>query len=394
VDWRMMVALAAFAVSVTASLCWFGEKGRPLHRAYAAEAGTVAGELVDVITNMWSVKAFSARDREIARLAERFGTEAAMQTRSWMYTEKARVIHDVSLWVLSGGMLAWATHLWLAGAITPGDVVVVSALTFRILHSSRDLALAVVDAAQQIGFIEDTLRVIAQPPVVVDRPGAPVLEREGGTIDFREADFTYPTGLRAIKKMNLFIPAGQKIGIVGPSGAGKSTMIHLVQRLFDVDSGEIVINGQPVGAVQQDTLRDVLAVVPQEVNLFHRSVAENIRFARPDATAEEVIEAGRAASCDGFVRRLNDGYDTVVGERGATLSGGQRQRIGIARAFLKNAAIVILDEATSALDTESEIAIREALLDRMRDRTVVAVSHRLSMLAGFDRVIVLNDGPS
>jgi ATP-binding cassette, subfamily B, bacterial len=392
VDWTMMAALAAFVLLVTGGLIAFGELGRHHHRTYAGHSGMVSGELTDVISNMWAVKSFSARQRERYRLSGGFQAEAAAQRASWMYTEKARAIHDVALVALAGSMLAWCVHLWSVGRITPGDVVVVSALTFRILHGSRDMALSLVDMVQQFGFIEDTLRVIGQPQTVVDRPGAPALRRQGGAIEFRGVSFAYSHGRDAIHDVDLVIPAGQKIGIVGPSGAGKSTMVHLLQRLYDVQKGRILIDGQPLTEVTQDSLREALAVVPQEISLFHRSLMENIRFARPDATDEEVFAAARAACCDGFIRALPQGYDTIVGERGMKLSGGQRQRVGIARAFLKDAPIIVFDEATSALDTESEMEIQRSLVRLMRDRTVVAVAHRLSTLAAFDRIVVMRAG--
>jgi ATP-binding cassette subfamily B protein len=392
VDWRMMLALAAAVVLIMGGLIMFGERGRHLHRAYAAEANQVGGDLVDVISNMWAVKAFSARQRERDRLAQHFEVEAAAQRASWMYTEKARLIHDVALLVMAGGMLFWAVGLWSRDEISPGDVVVVSALTFRILHGSRDMALSLVDMVQQFGFIEDTLRVIGQQQTVRDLPAAPRLEPRGGDIRYRDVCFAYGRGGDAIHNLDLHIPAGQKVGVVGPSGAGKSTFIHLLQRLYDPQSGEILIDGQPIAGVAQDSLREALAVVPQEISLFHRTIMDNIRFARPGATDEEVYAAAQAAHCDGFVRSLSDGYQTIVGERGMKLSGGQRQRIGIARAFLKASPIIILDEATSALDTESELEIQHALVRIMRDRTVIAVAHRLSTLSSFDRIIVMSGG--
>ena len=392
VNTGMMLALAAAVVVILAGLLVFGERGRHLHRSYAGEANRVGGDLIDVISNMWSVKAFSSRGRERRRLADHFVTEADAQRASWMYTEKARLIHDVALWIVTAGMLGWAVSLWSRGQITPGDVVVVSALTFRILHGSRDMALSLVEIVQQFGFIEDTLRVIGQPQTVRDIPDAPPLVTRGGSIEFRNVSFAYGRGRDAVHELNLRIPAGQKIGIVGPSGAGKSTFVHLLQRLYDVESGEILIDGQPIARVQQDSLRAALAVVPQEITLFHRTIMDNIRFAKPSASDEEVFAAARAANCDGFVRWLPDGYDTIVGERGMKLSGGQRQRIGIARAFLKDSPIIILDEATSALDTESELQIQRALVRIMHHRTVVAVAHRLSTLSSFDRIIVMNGG--
>jgi ATP-binding cassette subfamily B protein len=392
VDWRMMVALAIAVVIIMTGLIIFGERGRPLHRAFAAKSNEVAGDLVDVISNMWSVKGFSARKREWLRLADRFQTEARIQTRSWMYTEKARVIHDIALWIMAGSMLFWALSLWSRSQISPGEVVVVSALTFRILHGSRDMAMSLVDMVQQFGFIADTLAVIGQPQTVVDRPGAPSVEARRGALSVRNVSFSYGNGAPALKDITLEIPPGQKVGIIGPSGAGKSTFVHLLQRLYDVQSGEILVDGHPIDRITQDSLRRSLAVVPQEISLFHRSVMENIRFGRPDATDEEVYAAARAAHCDTFIRFLSEGYDTLVGERGVKLSGGQRQRIGIARTFLKSAPIIVLDEATSALDTESELAIQRSLIELMEDKTVVAVAHRLSTVASFDRIIVIDNG--
>lgn len=393
IDWRMALALGVFVTSVTSGLILFGERGRPLHRAYAEQSGEVAGELTDVISNMWAVKAFTARARERARLATRFSTEAGVQRASWMYVEKTRLMYDVVLWSMAGGMLAWALHRWSMGGITTGDVVIVSALTFRILHGARDLALSLVDMVQQFGFIEDTLAVIGRRPTVTDDPLHRPLRPSGGSIELRNVSFAYGRRSReAIRDLSLSIPSGQKVGVVGPSGAGKSTLVALLQRLYDVQQGEILIDGQPILAVTQDSLRDTLAVIPQEISLFHRSVMENIRFGRPGVSDEEVFAAARAAHADGFIRSLPQSYDTVVGERGTKLSGGQRQRIGIARAFLKDAPIIILDEATSALDTESEMEVQRALIGRMQGRTVIAVAHRLSTVSAFDRVLVMSDG--
>jgi ATP-binding cassette subfamily B protein len=394
VDWHMAAALAGFVVIATAGLMHLGERGRPVHQAYAGVAGQTAGELIDVISNMWAVKAFSASWIERQRLASFFGTEARSQRASWMYIERTRLVHDVLLTVMASTMLIWALALWSVGRVSPGEVVVVSALTFRILHGSRDLALAMADGIQQFGFIEDTLRVIGQPRTVVDVPNAPALQVRGGEIEFRNVSFGYGQGKgrEAVSELDFSVPPGQKVGIVGPSGAGKSTLIALLQRLHDAEDGELLIGGQPIRSVSQDSLRAAMAVVPQEISLFHRSVMENIRFGRPEASDDEVYDAARRAACDGFIRRLIQGYDTLVGERGIKLSGGQRQRIGIARAFLKNAPIIVLDEATSALDTETEMQIQKALLSLPEPTTVIAVAHRLSTVAAFDRVIVMERG--
>ncbi len=390
VDVRMAVALILFVAIVAVLITGFGIRGRYKHQRFAAQSARVGGELVDAVSNVWTIKAFSARDREAERLAHEIGYEARAQRRSWMYLEKARVMHDICLSVMAGGMLIWAIQLWIGGSVTAGDVVLVSALTFRILHGSRDLALALVDATQQLGAIDDTLRIIVQPHGLDDSDNQLMLAE--GDITFERIRFAYPGRGVVFEDLDLHIPAGQKVGVVGSSGAGKSTLINLLQRLDDVQSGRILVDGQDIRSVSQDSLREKIAVVPQETALFNRSIRENIRYGRPDASDEEVVEAARSAFCDGFIRELPQGYDTLVGERGVMLSGGQRQRLGIARAFLKDAPILILDEATSALDTQSEGEIQAALNLLVHNRTVVAVAHRLSTLASFDRIIVLRDG--
>ncbi|KKJ98958.1 ABC transporter [Stutzerimonas stutzeri] len=390
VGWQMAVALIVFVAIVAALITGFGIRGRAKHQRFAAQSARVGGELVDAVSNVWTIKAFSARDREAERLAHEIGYEARAQRRSWMYLEKARVMHDICLSVMAGGMLIWAIQLWIGGSVTAGDVVLVSALTFRILHGSRDLALALVDATQQLGAIDDTLRIIVQPHGLEDTDTQLMLAE--GDITFERIRFAYPGRGVVFEDLDLHIPAGQKVGVVGSSGAGKSTLINLLQRLDDVQSGRILVDGQDIRSVSQDSLREKIAVVPQETALFNRSIRENIRYGRPDASDEEVVEAARSAFCDGFIRELPQGYDTLVGERGVMLSGGQRQRLGIARAFLKDAPILILDEATSALDTQSEAEIQAALNNLVHNRTVVAVAHRLSTLASFDRIIVLRDG--
>jgi ATP-binding cassette subfamily B protein len=390
VDVRMAVALILFVAIIAALITGFGIRGRSRHQRFAAQSARVGGELVDAVSNVWTIKAFSARDREAERLAQEIGYEAKAQRRSWMYLEKARVIHDVCLSLMAGGMLVWAISLWVAGSVTSGDVVLVSALTFRILHGSRDLALALVDTTQQIGAIDDTLRIIVQPHGLEDSDTLLMLAE--GDITFEDISFGYSSRGMIFEHLNLHIPAGQKVGVVGPSGAGKSTLIQLLQRLDDVHAGRILIDGQDIRSVSQNSLREKIAVVPQETALFNRSIRENIRYGRPDASDEEVVDAARRAFCDGFIRELPQGYDTLVGERGVMLSGGQRQRLGIARAFLKDAPILILDEATSALDTQSEGEIQAALNNLVHNRTVVAVAHRLSTLSSFDRIIVLRNG--
>jgi ATP-binding cassette subfamily B protein len=395
IDARMASALIGFVVMVAALMMLFGHRARPLQQRFAHEAARVGGELVDVVANIWTVQAFSARAREHARLRTAFGLEAAAQQRSWLYLEKARALHDLCLWLMAGGMLIWAVEGWRRGLYQPGDVVLVSALTFRILHGSRELALSLVDASQQLGVIADMLGVVAVPHQVADRPDAEPLQplaSGAGRIGLEDVSFAYGNGASIFSHLGLTIPAGQRVGVVGPSGAGKSTLVRLVARMADPTGGRIVLDGQIVADLRQDSLRRAIAVVPQDVSLLHRSVMENLRYGRPEATDAEVVAAATAARCDGFIQALPEGYDTLVGERGTRLSGGQRQRIGIARALLKNARVLLLDEATSALDSESEGEIQHALERLMRGRTVIAVAHRLSTVANFDRILVMVGG--
>lgn len=386
----MAFSLIVCVLLVAALITVIGIRGRARHIDFASQSARVGGEIVDLVSNVWTIKAFSARDRERARLEKEIGVEARAQRRSWIYLEKARVLHDICLSIMAGAMLGWAIKLWLEGQVTPGDVVMVSALTFRILHGSRDLALALVDTSQQMGVIAETLNIIAQPHALSDTHQE--LTPTRGHIQLVDVSYAYPNGVQVFSHLALDIPAGQSVGIVGTSGSGKSTLIGLLQRLDDVGSGAILIDDQDIRSVSQDSLRRQIAVVPQEPALFNRSILENIGYSQPQASEHQIIEAARQAYCDDFIQALPEGYLTQVGERGVMLSGGQRQRLGLARAFLKDAPILILDEATSALDSSSEAMIQSALTHLMQGRTVLVVAHRLSTIASFDRVLVLEEG--
>jgi ATP-binding cassette, subfamily B, bacterial len=392
IRWQMSVGLMFSVFFVAGLLILFGIRGRRLHNNYARRSSDASGKMIDVVSNVWTVKAFSARHREKNRLARELNREAKAHRRSWMYVELARVIHDMCLVITGAGMLIWSILLWRASSISTGDVVIVSTLTFRILHGSRDLALALVGTAQQFGIINETLKVIAQPHSVKDPDQYAQLNVESGGIQFNNVSYSYPDGLKVFDNLSFEIKPGERVGLVGASGAGKSTLISLMQRLDDIQQGQILIDQQPIDLVSQDSLRSKIAVVPQDIALFHRSVYENIRYGHPDASKEQVYTAARSAYCDEFIRGLPKGYSTIVGEKGIRLSGGQRQRLGIARAFVKDAPILILDEATSALDSKSEKEIQSALASLMQGRTVVAIAHRLSTLAAFDRIIVLKNG--
>ena len=392
IDWRLAASVAGLTVGSTGLMIVLGLRGAPLHRAHAEAGGRVGGELIDVIANVWPLKAFSAGRRERERLTAAFQTEASAHERSWLFTEGVRAVNDVCLLIAAAVTLLFALALWERGQVSAGDVVVVSALTFRLLHGSRDLAFSLIGMGQSYAYVQESLDILGRPHTIADAPDARRFVRCGGAVRLDHVTFAYGRGAAVLDRVDLSIPAGQRVGIVGPSGAGKSTILGLVLRLYDVQSGRVLIDGQEVRGLRQDDLRHAIATVPQEVSLFHRTLRENIRFARPDASDAEVEAAARAAHCDEFIRALPEGYDTLVGERGARLSGGQRQRIGVARAFLKDAPVVLLDEATSALDTRSELEVQAALDRLMQGRTVLAVAHRLSTLAGFDRILVMQNG--
>jgi ATP-binding cassette, subfamily B, bacterial len=271
-------------------------------------------------------------------------------------------------------------------------VVLACTLGMSVLHATRDLAVALVDVTQHIARLAEALATLLLPHELRDHPKATVLVKRGARVEFENVTFGYADGTRVFAGLKLRLEPGQRVGLVGPSGGGKSTLFALLQRFYDLQDGRILVDGQNIARVTQESLRSAIAVVPQDISLFHRSVIENIRYGKPEASEDELRAAALAARCGDFIEALPDGLETIVGERGVKLSGGQRQRIAIARAFVKDAPLLLLDEATSALDGDSEEAIREALGRLMLGRTVVAIAHRLSTLRSFDRVIVLQGG--
>ncbi len=388
----MTMVMAGIAAVLGAILFRLAAKGAPLHRDFADRAATVDGEMVDVIANLALVRAFGGLSYEHHRFDETIDRESTARRRSLYYLEKLRLLHAGVTAVLTALLLAWALVLWQRGSITTGDVVLVSTLGFSILHATRDLAVALVDATQHLARLAEAIATLLVPHTLCDVPAAPPLQRQRGMIAFENIRFRYPDGSKVFDGFNLRIEAGQRVALVGESGGGKSTLFALLQRFHDVQGGRIAIDGQDIATTTQDSLRAAIAVVPQDVGLLNRSVIDNIRYGRPDISDAAVMAAATAAGCAGFIKAMSQGFATVIGDRGIKLSGGQRQRIAIARAILKNAPILLLDEATSALDAESEAAIRDALDRAMSGRTVIASAHRLSSVADFDRIVVLRDG--
>ncbi len=392
VNLMMAAALVAFAAGLGALIFHLARRGTPLHRSFASKAAAVDGELVDVIGNMGVVRAFGATFREQKRIGATLGVEMGARRTSLLYLERLRLIHAVITAGLIAGVVAWGILLWQQGQATVGDLVLITALSLGILHSTRDLAVALVDLTQHIARLEEAIGSLLTEHELPDRPDARLLLPGPGEVTFEQVRFAYPGRASVLREFDLTIEPGQRVGLVGYSGAGKSTVLALLQRFYDIEGGRILIDGQDIRDVTQESLRATMAIVPQDISLFHRTVLENIRYARPDAPEEEVLAAAEMAHCREFIEALPDGFATMVGDRGVKLSGGQRQRLAIARALLKDAPILLLDEATSALDSESEQAIQDALDRLMQGRTVIAIAHRLSTLTRFDRIIVMDHG--
>ncbi len=388
----MAACLAAVSLTMAALVFWLANRGTPIHRSFATQAAGVDGEFVDIISNMHVVRAFGATWRERGRINTRLAGEMAARRFSLFYLEKLRLLHAVMTALITTGLLAWAVLMWQHGLATPGDMVLITASGFTILHGTRDLAVSLVDLTQHVARLEEAITSLLTPHDLPDAPQAVALPRGPGRVTFEHVTFGYPNRAPVLANFSLSIEPGQRVGLVGASGAGKSTVIALLQRFYDVQSGQIRIDGADIRSTTQESLRAAMAIVPQDISLFHRTILENLRYARPDAAQADILEAASIARCRAFIEALPEGFDTMVGDRGVKLSGGQRQRLAIARALLKDAPILLLDEATSALDSESEQAIQQALDVLMQGRTVIAIAHRLSTLRNFDRIIVMDRG--
>ncbi len=388
----MAVALLSCSAVLSIVLFRLAGRGSARHHTFAAKAAAVDGELVDVIGNMGLVRAFGMTLREQKRFRATVKAEMDARQQSLLYLEKLRLLHAVITAMLSAGLLGWALWLWDRGQATSGDIVLVSSLGFTILHGTRDLAVALVDVTQHVARLAEAVKTLLEPHGMPDRSDAVPLTSNGGRVDFDRVTFAYPHRRPILDHFELHIEPGQRVGLIGKSGAGKSTVLALLQRFYDAQEGAVMVDGQDIRTITQDSLRHAIALVPQDISLLHRSIYDNIAYGRPEATREEVLAAARDARCAEFIEAMPEGYDTIVGDRGVKLSGGQRQRIAIARAILKDAPILLLDEATSALDSASEEAIQSALDRLMVGRTVIAIAHRLSTLRNFDRIVVMSNG--
>lgn len=388
------VLLVLLAVYATVSYIMY-KRILHLNENAASAQNQLSGVLSDAVTNILAVKTYGREDYErslfdiankevVANDSKRM---KASFTRGVITACIAIVIMSAVTVFISGG------NAWFG--ITPGTLVVMFTYTYTLTNQFNFINTGLQRFNQAFGDASGMTKVLDEPRLVSDVPNAKDLVVTRGEIDFNDIGFSYGDGARAhevFENFNLHIPAGQKVGLVGKSGAGKSTLTKLLLRLADIQEGEILIDGQDISKIRQQSLRRQVAYVPQESILFHRSIAENISYGRPGATLDEIRQAARQANALEFIESLSDGFDTMVGERGVKLSGGQRQRIVIARAMLADAPILVLDEATSALDSESEALVQEALSRLIEGRTTIVVAHRLSTVASLDRIVVLKDG--
>lgn len=368
---------------------------------FVAPAATLAnswdtrmgGALADAISCNAVVKAFGAEKREDARLAKVVTKWRSRTRRTWLIGTLNGFIQGANLLIMRGVVIAFALYLWSQGKATAGDITFVLTAFFMLQGYLRDVGMHIRNLQRSVNDMEELVQIEAEPYGIADKPNAPAIQISNGEIRFDKVTFHYGNHEAALyRDFSVKIEAGERVGLVGHSGSGKTTFVKLIQRLYDVSGGAIKIDGQNIAHVTQASLRSQIAIVQQEPILFHRTLAENIAYARPGATQAEVEEAARLASAHDFISRLPKGYATLVGERGVKLSGGERQRVAIARAFLANAPVLILDEATSSLDSESEVLIQQAMERLMIGRTTLVIAHRLSTVRALDRLLVFDKG--
>ncbi len=393
----LALPLAIWLVVYVAYTRWLASRVAVASEKWSDARSLVTGRVVDAYANIESVKLFSqgAAEEDYVRMA--------MRRHRLRLQRFLRLMTELSfgLTILNGllitGVLGPALWLWTAGHVSVGEVAAASALTIRLNGMSGWIMWVTIRLFEHAGVIREGLRSVSVDHEITDAPNAPALALDCGEIVFDDVSHHYGKGSGGLDHISLTIPAGQKVGLVGRSGAGKSSLVNLLLRFRDAEQGRILIDGQGIGEVTQESLRAAIGMVTQDSALLHRSVRANILYGRPGASEAQMIEAARRAEAHGFILGLEDpkgraGYNAHVGERGVKLSGGQRQRIAIARVMLKDAPILVMDEATSALDSEVEAAIQDTLYGMMEGKTVIAIAHRLSTIARMDRIVVLDEG--
>ncbi|KIC18247.1 MULTISPECIES: ABC transporter ATP-binding protein [unclassified Leisingera] len=396
-DIRLMLPLALWFALYAVLVLWTVKRVGPASQASSDARSTVTGRVVDSYSNIHSVKMFAHHNRELT-----YARDAIENTRKTFQTEmRIFTIMDATLVTLNGllivGVVGWAVMLWMQGSASVGLVAAATALTLRLNAMTGWIMWALTSFFRQLGVVAEGMETIAQPIDLVDAANAEPLQLVKGEIELRNLSHHYGREAGGLDRISLVIQPGEKVGLIGRSGAGKSTLVKLLLRFYDAESGQILIDGQDIRCVTQDSLRSHIGMVQQDSSLMHRSVRDNLLYGRPEATEEQMIAAAKQAQAHEFILDLEDpqgrkGYEAHVGERGVKLSGGQRQRVTLARVILKDAPILVLDEATSALDSEVEAAIQETLYGMMQGKTVIAIAHRLSTIAQMDRILVMDQG--
>lgn len=396
-DVRSAGLLTLWVVAYIGMIRYFMPRIRQRSKARAATRAMVTGQVVDTITNIKTVKLFAHDDFEDRAAID------AMENFRGTAVHYGWLSASFRFWLMTlGGLLpillvGTTLYFWSQGAATAGDIAAAGAISLRLSQMTGWVSFTLMGMYANVGELEDAMHTLSPAHTLSDAPDATVLTADQGAISLRDVSFRYGGGPGGLDHVNLKVHPGEKLGLVGASGAGKSTLVALLLRLYDTEEGAVMIDGQDVRDVTQESLRRQIAMVTQETAMFNRSAVDNIRYGKPDATMEEIEAAAKKAEAHEFIQHLVDhkgrkGYDAHLGERGVKLSGGQRQRLAIARAILKDAPILVLDEATSALDSEVEAAIQSALDTIMDGKTVIAIAHRLSTLAQMDRIIVLDAG--
>ncbi|MFP7569366.1 ABC transporter ATP-binding protein [Marivita sp. S2033] len=396
-DGRLALPMLGWLVLYGALVVWTIKRVGPASQAASDARSEVTGRVVDSYTNIHSVKMFAHNTQELD-----YAKDAIENTRrTFQYEMRLFTIMDVVLVILNGllivSVVGWAFWLWMNGQASVGVVAAAIALTLRLNSMTGWIMWALTSFFRQLGVVAEGMQTIAQPITLVDHVGAKPLQLGKGKIELEGLTHHYGRTSGGLNGIDLKIEPGQKVGLIGRSGAGKSTLVKLLLRFYEAEQGRILIDGQDIKHVTQDSLRLAIGMVQQDSSLLHRSVRDNILYGRPDATEEAIVAATRQAQAHEFILDLADpqgrtGYDAQVGERGVKLSGGQRQRVTLARVILKDAPILLLDEATSALDSEVEAAIQDTLYGMMEGKTVIAIAHRLSTIAHMDRILVMDQG--
>ncbi len=397
-DWRLAMPTLVWWLAYILFLCWFVPRMRERARRSAEGSSALTGRIVDSYANILTVKLFSRAADEDAYVGEAIEDQRRRVGDHMRLTTGFMVTLAMMNSLLVVATAVTGIGLWVVGEVDAGAVATALPLAWQISNMAGWVSWEIASIFENVGTVQEGMQSIAVPHLLVDREDAKRLEVTRGEVVFRAVDFTYPnSNAPVLRDFNLTIRPGERIGLVGRSGAGKSTLVNLLLRFHDPDGGAILVDGQDIAAVTQESLRAAIGVVTQDTSLLHRSIADNIRYGRPLATDAQVRAAAGQAHADEFIRPLRDwlgraGYDAHAGERGVKLSGGQRQRVALARVMLKDAPILVLDEATSALDSEIEAAIQEQLDTLMRGKTVIAIAHRLSTIARLDRLVVIDQG--